>query len=430
MALFPLHLSSSSILSQHPSPSSNALPFIQTTTSTSTAIFCSHRAEIPISHPSTEIENKQNPDRKIASNAIKLKKKKLRPSFYDQTRYRWSIKTASQRTKFPWQKQREDPKEEDDDEEEDDDDDDEEEGGVGVGEKRETALEHPPSILNSTTPLYSTKGENGWVGKPVSFSFQNPTISAPWAHGSNHRKSHLDSVDELLVSGRRKERRKEMEEKKGLEIHLQDKETAVENMLESLIDFEIGGDVNFKEEEDSNSTSNGDDGDFTSLIVKKLKEFDDDAKNSSLNGKSSGFKDNVPNFPDPLDSSGEKQSGICSDSDVKLMGFFGNGDSIGLPWETEKWRKNNTEVAEKTIPEPELRRLRNVALRMKERMTVGAAGITQEAVDKIHEKWKVVEVVKLKFEGPPAVNMKRTHTILEVSVLTDALQSYNLMFLI
>ncbi|RWR73667.1 CRM-domain-containing protein [Cinnamomum micranthum f. kanehirae] len=409
MALFPLHLSSSSILSHYPSHSSISLPVFQTRKSSSTAIFNSHRVEIPTSHPTTEPENKQYPERKIASNAIKIKKKKLRPSFHDQTRERWSTKIASQRTKLPWQKQREGSKvEEYEDEQDEDEDEEEEEGAVGVGgEKRDSVSEPPPSILNSTTPLDSAKGQNRWVGKPVSFPFQNLKISAPWAHGSKHRDTLLGSQDKLSASGKTRERRVE----KRLEIHVQDKETAVENMIESLNDSLIGGDVDFEEEEDS--TANGDDGDFTSSIVKKLKEFGGDAKCSSLNEKRPGFNGIVPSFPDPPRSSSEKQSGNCNDSNGTLMGLLNNGDSTQLPWEREKWRRNNTELAEKTIPEPELRRLRNIALRMKERMTVRAAGITQEVVDKIKEKWKEVEVVKFKFEGPPTLNMKRTHTVLE-----------------
>ncbi|KAL0410482.1 UNVERIFIED_CONTAM: CRM-domain containing factor CFM3, chloroplastic/mitochondrial [Sesamum latifolium] len=97
-------------------------------------------------------------------------------------------------------------------------------------------------------------------------------------------------------------------------------------------------------------------------------------------------------------------------------------DLMRLPWERkideefvkeEKSRNRNTELAERLIPEPELKRLRNVSLRMVERMKVGAAGVTQALVDAIHEKWKDEEVVKLKFEGPSSKNMRRTHEILE-----------------
>lgn len=100
---------------------------------------------------------------------------------------------------------------------------------------------------------------------------------------------------------------------------------------------------------------------------------------------------------------------------VKLRG------TVRFPWERDNGgndeegfhRRSNTEFAEKTIPEPELRRLRNVALRMKERMKVGPAGVTEALVENIHKKWEVDEVVKLWFEGPPTLHMKRTHEILE-----------------
>jgi hypothetical protein len=96
-----------------------------------------------------------------------------------------------------------------------------------------------------------------------------------------------------------------------------------------------------------------------------------------------------------------------------------------LPWEREEeddeafsggraGRRSNTELAERTIPEPELQRLRDTALRMKERIKVGPGGVTQDVVESIHRKWKVDEVVKMRFEGPPSLNMKRTHDLLEV----------------
>ncbi|CAN6915315.1 unnamed protein product [Brassica oleracea] len=76
-------------------------------------------------------------------------------------------------------------------------------------------------------------------------------------------------------------------------------------------------------------------------------------------------------------------------------------------------RKSNTVEAEKIVPEHELSRLRSVALRMVERVKVGSAGITQALVEAIIDKWEDDEVVKLKFGEPCALNMKRTHEILE-----------------
>lgn len=110
--------------------------------------------------------------------------------------------------------------------------------------------------------------------------------------------------------------------------------------------------------------------------------------------------------------------GSCDDDSV----------STGLPWKRERkrdlglWaggenqrrgRNDKTNVAGIAIPEHELERLRCVALRMLERIEVGVAGITRALVDSIHEKWKVDEVVKLKFEGPSSMNMKRAHETLE-----------------
>ncbi|KAH7533661.1 hypothetical protein FEM48_Zijuj04G0155300 [Ziziphus jujuba var. spinosa] len=78
-------------------------------------------------------------------------------------------------------------------------------------------------------------------------------------------------------------------------------------------------------------------------------------------------------------------------------------------------RKSNTDLAEQMVPEHELQRLRNVSLRMLDRIKVGVKGITRDLVETIHEKWKLDEVVKLKFEEPLPLNMKRTHDLLESS---------------
>ena len=81
-----------------------------------------------------------------------------------------------------------------------------------------------------------------------------------------------------------------------------------------------------------------------------------------------------------------------------------------------KKRRSNTELAERTIPEHELRRLRKIALRMMERFDVGVKGITQELVASVHQKWRDAEVVKFKFGIPLSAHMKKAHQILEVSL--------------
>ncbi|KAE8731900.1 hypothetical protein F3Y22_tig00002478pilonHSYRG00007 [Hibiscus syriacus] len=76
-------------------------------------------------------------------------------------------------------------------------------------------------------------------------------------------------------------------------------------------------------------------------------------------------------------------------------------------------RDNKTSVAELTLPESDLRRLKNLTFRTKSKMRIKGSGVTQEVVDTIHEKWKTMEIVRLKIEGAPALNMERMHEILE-----------------
>lgn len=95
-----------------------------------------------------------------------------------------------------------------------------------------------------------------------------------------------------------------------------------------------------------------------------------------------------------------------------------------LPWERreENVQEKNVDrerivrtptLAELTIPEPELNRLRGRGIRLKERIKLGSAGVTRRIVDTVHEKWKTSEIVKFKCEGSSAMNMKRTHDFLE-----------------
>ncbi|GJZ00399.1 reverse transcriptase domain-containing protein [Tanacetum coccineum] len=103
--------------------------------------------------------------------------------------------------------------------------------------------------------------------------------------------------------------------------------------------------------------------------------------------------------------------------------FRGSDGKVRFPWEkpgVEDGEKRNSVklkskpcVAELTLPESELRRLRNLAFRLKNKTRITGAGVTREMVAGIKDKWKSAEVVKLKVEGSGALNMKRMHEILE-----------------
>ncbi|CAN6363270.1 unnamed protein product [Urochloa humidicola] len=75
--------------------------------------------------------------------------------------------------------------------------------------------------------------------------------------------------------------------------------------------------------------------------------------------------------------------------------------------------RSPTWMAELTLPAAELRRLRHAAMRVKSRTKVGGAGVTREVVEKIREKWRTEEVVRVKVSGTPALNMRLFHEILE-----------------
>lgn len=116
------------------------------------------------------------------------------------------------------------------------------------------------------------------------------------------------------------------------------------------------------------------------------------------------------------------RGGFSRESPLGVESVFGDGHEVSFPWEkrveerVEKLsvrEKSRTSVAELTLPESELRRLRNLALRIKNKMRVKGGGVTQAVVEMIHEKWKSSEIVRLKIEGAPALNMKRMHMILE-----------------
>lgn len=112
-------------------------------------------------------------------------------------------------------------------------------------------------------------------------------------------------------------------------------------------------------------------------------------------------------------------------SSNSLLGIereFNNDGQVRFPWEKpavkveedgDSVKRSRTFMAELTLPESELRRLRYLTLKTKQKVKIGGAGVTQAVVDVIRDKWKSAEIARLKVEGAPALNMKRVHEILE-----------------
>lgn len=72
-------------------------------------------------------------------------------------------------------------------------------------------------------------------------------------------------------------------------------------------------------------------------------------------------------------------------------------------------------LAELSLSNSEMRRLTTLGLRMKQKLKIGKAGITEGIVNGIHERWRGSEVVKIVCEDICRLNMKRTHDLLEVT---------------
>ncbi|KAK6914031.1 RNA-binding, CRM domain [Dillenia turbinata] len=115
---------------------------------------------------------------------------------------------------------------------------------------------------------------------------------------------------------------------------------------------------------------------------------------------------------------------FSKDSPLGVENLFGTDGEIQFPWEKpaavlEEEKRNSvrqksrSSVAEMTLPQSELIRLKNLYFRMKQKTKIGSGGVTQEIVDVIHEKWKTSEIVRLKCEGNAALNMRQIHQILE-----------------
>ncbi|KAL6848984.1 hypothetical protein ACP4OV_021567 [Aristida adscensionis] len=105
-----------------------------------------------------------------------------------------------------------------------------------------------------------------------------------------------------------------------------------------------------------------------------------------------------------------------------------NFDEAVLPWERDeeaaggrrdeedgakRRRVKAPTLAELTIEDEELRRLRRLGMTLRDRITVPKAGVTQAVTEKIHDAWRKSELVRLKFHEDLAHDMKTGHELVE-----------------
>ncbi|PRQ46855.1 putative RNA-binding, CRM domain-containing protein [Rosa chinensis] len=362
-----------------------------------------------VSCKTVQIETQQQQPQRIKV-AITKKKRKPKPSFYQQIQDKWSMKVGSPRDKFPWQKQEELEQEDEEEEEEEE------------SESQESEVRVSKPVIQE-----------------VSFSLPNSVKYAPWAHRSTPIKPQVDSINPQIDY--QPETYEPMVEHGGIDStngYSKAKNFRQEFDGSGKLDREIDEvSVGFSKQQEEDVDRNGKleraiDGVSKEEKIIILKSFEH--RNGKLEGQIDGISVGVSKKEEMVISQGLIGAAVDEilsgdrENDENAVPFVSSGRdsraSTRLPWEREgelgngeggKTRKkwSNTLSAEASLPEHELKRLRNVSLRMLERTKVGAAGITQGLVDAIHEKWKVDEVVKLKFEEPLSLNMKRTHGILE-----------------
>ncbi|KAL3744745.1 hypothetical protein ACJRO7_013933 [Eucalyptus globulus] len=296
------------------------------------------------------------------------KKRKPKPSFFEQIRGKWTSKTGSARERFPWQvEEREPPRGRCEDE--------------GLA-SREVPDEAVKTSSENERDVDSPGTDGGVVVRAVSV---NKSTLPPWAvHGCKPSPEPVrgdESDASRLGSG-------------GEDI---------EEVRERLDDGNVVGAGNSISEVDFGGGFDAEDDEWEKLSAVPR-------KGEKLSLAFGGLR-----VSDVL-SDEEDHEAVVESEKLDVSGESGDKGSVALPWKRDgdgEGRRKHVDLAERVIPQHELRRLRKIALRMVERMKVGDAGITRALVDSIHEKWREDEVVKLKFEGPQSLNMKRTHETLE-----------------
>ncbi|KAI3412627.1 uncharacterized protein J3R85_017158 [Psidium guajava] len=296
------------------------------------------------------------------------KKRKLKPSFFEQIRGKWTSKTDSDRERFPWQvEEREPPR----------------------GQREDERLVSQ-EVSDKAVEILSERGRSN-VDPPVTDGVVravsvNQSTLPPWVVPGYKASPQPICDDESEASrlgsegGEIKEVRERLDDGK------------VVRAGKSISEVDFGG--KFDTEDD---------------------EWEELSAVAPQQGENISIAFNGLRVSDVLSDDEDHQENVEFEK-LGVSGDSGNKGSVDLPWKREgdgRRKQSNVDLAERVVPQHELRRLRKIALRMVERTKVGDAGITQALVDSIHEKWRVDEVVKLKFEGAQSFNMKRTHETLE-----------------
>ncbi|KAF8097382.1 hypothetical protein N665_0290s0040 [Sinapis alba] len=123
--------------------------------------------------------------------------------------------------------------------------------------------------------------------------------------------------------------------------------------------------------------------------------------------------------PDVMLAEGEEESDDEDDDDVLLPWEKNEEEQAGETVDgdggvaVKKRRARAPSLAELTIEDSELRRLRRDGMYLRVRINIPKAGLTQAVMEKIHDTWRKEELVRLKFHEVLARDMRTAHEIVE-----------------
>ncbi|KVI00855.1 CRM-domain containing factor CFM3, chloroplastic/mitochondrial isoform X2 [Cynara cardunculus var. scolymus] len=239
-----------------------------------------------------------------------------------------------------------------------------------------------PSLVKPFTSIRSTTDNSTTTTTTTTTTANNPSSSSPWL---NSWSSPPPNPSIQRESGKRSEARHSSE---GAGDGVPTKTTAIDRIVLRLRNLGLGSDDD--EEEEENEFLNSE------MVLTGDEKLRDLLRRDWVR-------------PDKM---------LIDDEDEGTV----------LPWEREQ-EGNNEEgneiggvkkrtmkaptLAELTLEDSELRRLRTVGTMIRERITVPKAGITAPVLEKIHDQWRKSELVRLKFHEVLARDMKTAHEIVQ-----------------
>lgn len=234
-----------------------------------------------------------------------------------------------------------------------------------------------PSLVKSFSSIRSTTDNS------TTTTTYDPSSSSPWLNNWSSPPPNLSIKRE---SGKRSESRDSSEASGGGGVPT--KTTAIDRIVLRLRNLGLGSDDD--EEEAENEFVNSE------MVLTGDEKLGDLLRRDWVR-------------PDKM-LIDDDEEGTVLPWEKEQIGNSEEGKEIGG---VKKRTMKAPTLAELTLEDSELRRLRTVGTMIRERITVPKAGITAPVLEKIHDQWRKSELVRLKFHEVLARDMKTAHQIVQ-----------------